>query len=283
MRALVMARFTFREALRKRILYAALGLTFVFYLLFWTGCYFAFQEMRQGHMPASITRYAAAQILLSGLYVVNFMAGLLAIFTAAGTIANEVEQGTLHAVVPKSLHRWEIVLGKWLGFALMLSLYAVISSAVAIAVVYVLSGYLPPSPVQAVALSVLGVMLLLSLTILGSTVLPTIATGVVVFMLYALGTAGGMVEQLGNLIRNATMINIGIITSLVIPSDVIWKMAAYLLQPPAVLDALGNLSNRTTGPFTVATAPSQAMIVYSILYTATALGLSLLLFQRKDL
>mgnify|MGYP005852434071 CR=1 FL=1 len=280
MRTLVMARFTFREAVRKRILYAALGLTVIFFLVYWAGCFFAFQEMRAERLSPTISRYAAAQILLAGLYVVNFMAGLLAIFTAAGTIAGEVEHGTLHAVVPKPLHRWELVLGKWLGFALMLSLYAVVSSAIAIAVVYTLSGYLPPYPVQGTALSILSVLLLLSLTILGSTALPTIAAGIVVFMLYALATVGGMIEQLGQLLQNTTMINIGIITSLVIPSDVIWKMASYLLQPPA---PFGRLTGPAAGPFTVATPPSETMIAYSVLYTGAALGLAVLAFRRRDL
>jgi Cu-processing system permease protein len=280
MGVLVLARFTFREAVRKKILFAALGLTVVFFILFWVGSYFAFRDMQAGRLSPAIQRFAAAQILLSGLYVVNFMAGLLAIFTSAGTIAGEIEQGTLHAVVPKPIHRWEIVVGKWLGFASMLSLYVIVSSAIAIAVVYSLGGYLPPLPIAGLALGILSVLLLLSLTMMLSTLVSTIAAGIVVFMLYGVGTVGGMIEQLGAILQNETMVNLAIITSLIIPSDVLWKMSSYFLQPPA---PLGGLAARGAGPFTVATPPSAPMVIYSVCYTAAAIGVALLAFRRRDL
>src|SRR3972149_5227891 len=107
------ARFTFREAVRKKAVLGAVVLTVLFLLLYATGLYFAFQDIQQLGRAAAFKDFIAGQLLLLGLYAISGMAALLAIFTSVGTIAGEIEQGTLHAIVPKPLRRWEIVVGKW--------------------------------------------------------------------------------------------------------------------------------------------------------------------------
>jgi ABC-type transport system involved in multi-copper enzyme maturation permease subunit len=178
--------------------------------------------------------------------------------------------------VPKPLHRWEIVLGKWLGYAGMLTLYVGLMTGSVLATAWIVGRYLPPAPLAAVGLVVLVTLLLLSLTVLGSTILSTITNGIVVFMLYGIALTGGLVEQIGTLLDNQVMKTIGIVASLAIPSDVIWKLAAYVLQPPSSL-SLGPT------PFTPATPPSNAMVVYAIAYAAVALIGAMLVFRRRDL
>ena len=118
----VMAAFTFREALRKKALLGALVLTALFLALYGVGLHFALADLeRNPRLLAALKTTMAAEMLLFGLYALSNIAALLAIFTAVGTIAGEIEQGTLHTVVPKPLPRWQIVVGKWLGYALMLA------------------------------------------------------------------------------------------------------------------------------------------------------------------
>jgi hypothetical protein len=62
------------------------------------------------------------------------------------------------------------------------------------------------------------------------------------------------------------------------PSEAMWKRAAYLLQPP-FLRELG----LDTTPFGAATAPSEAMVVYAVLYTALMLFLAIKQFSGRDL
>jgi ABC-type transport system involved in multi-copper enzyme maturation permease subunit len=218
----------------------------------------------------------ASMLVIMGFYVVNFLAGVMAIFTAVGSISAEIETNTFHAIVPKPIHRWEIVLGKWLGYAVMLAVYVVLMTGSVLATAWIVGRYVPPTPAIAVGLVALVTLLLLSLTILGSTILSTITNGIVVFMLYGIALTGGLVEQIGTLLDNQIMKTLGIIASLAIPSDVIWKLAAYVLQPPTTM-SLGPT------PFTPATPPSNAMVVYAVLYLLVSLAGAVLVFRRRDL
>jgi ABC-type transport system involved in multi-copper enzyme maturation permease subunit len=281
-KAILIARLTFREALRKRIMLGAIVLTLEFLALFTLGAYFAF-----GNLPADVSgqpgraemlrSLATSQMTLASLYVVNFMGGLLAVFASVGTISSEIEQGTLHAIVPKPLRRSDIVLGKWLGYAVMVSVYVLATSAMVIGVVYILAGYLPPDPVQGLLLMVFAALILLSLSMLGSTFLSAVTGGITVLILYAIALIGGMVEQIGTVIQNDTMLAIGTSTSIALPSDMLWRFAAHLLQPP--LPLLG----ARAGPFSAAAPAETTMLAFAVLYMVASVGAAALIFQRRDL
>jgi ABC-type transport system involved in multi-copper enzyme maturation permease subunit len=218
----------------------------------------------------------ASMLVIMGFYVVNFLTGIMAIFTAVGAVSAEIEGHTLDAIVPKPLHRSSVVLGKWLGYAAMLAIYVALMTSSVLATAFIVGGYIPPAPVAAMGLVTLVALLLLSLTVLGSTVLSTITNGIVVFMLYGIALTGGLVEQIGTLLDNQIMKTLGILASLAIPSDVIWKLAAYILQPATTL-SLGPT------PFTPASPPSNAMVIYAVAYALVALGGAVLVFRRRDL
>ncbi len=73
---------------------------------------------------------------------------------------------------------------------------------------------------------------MLSLSLLGGTRLPALANGVVIFMFYGLAFIAGWIEQIGSYLQNEAAVNIGIIVSLFLPIEAMWKRAAYILQPP---------------------------------------------------
>ncbi|MCL5109377.1 MAG: ABC transporter permease [Chloroflexi bacterium] len=278
------ARFTFREAVRKKVLLGALVLSVGFLVVYALGAQLSYNDfaihnptMRGPAGVGSLKPVIASALSLAGLYVVNFLAGALAIFTAVGTIASEIDSGTLHAILPKPIHRRDVVLGKWLGYAIMLVIYLALMATGVLLIIYVTWGQAQPQPLLGMALMSLSTLLLLSLTILGGTVFGVLANGIVVFMLYGVGLMGGFVEQIGKLLSNDTMVNVGIVTSLIIPSDVLWKMASYVMQSQALL------AQAVTTPFFGSSAPSSAMIVYAIVYTAVAVVLAVLIFNRRDL
>lgn len=283
MTVFVIAAFTLREATRRKALLAALVVTVAFLGLYALGVWFIFRESRYLTHPsdysAGLRQATISGLLLAGLYVINSMAGLLAIFTSVGAISAEIDQGTLHAVIPRPLHRWQVVAGKWLGYAAMLIPYVAITSLAAMGIMWLISSVFPSGAALGVALMSLGALLLLSLALAGSTFLPTIANGIVIFLLYSLGTFGGMIEQMGWLMSNRTLVNIGIITSLVIPTDSIWKMAAQAMQPSLPLSTLMS----GAGPFATLNPPSSWMAVYSVIYGVAALAAAAIIFQRRDL
>ncbi|HEY5571470.1 MAG TPA: hypothetical protein VIK64_00520, partial [Anaerolineales bacterium] len=118
--------------------------------------------------------------------------------------------------------------------------------------------------------------LLLSVSLFGGTTLSTLANGVMVFGLYGIAFLGGWIEQIGSFMENQTAVNIGIISSLIIPSEALWKRAAFEMQSPMVR-ALG------FSPFSAPTVPSAAMIWYALLYAVVALVLAMRQFSHRDL
>ena len=280
MKMLLMARFTIREALHKRVVHGVLALTVAFVLLFALGVWFAYREtanyMDLTLREISIRRMWSMQFTLLGMNAVSGIGALLAIFLSVGTISAEVDGGTLHAIVPKPLTRRDILLGKWLGFAVTLSIYVFALSLVVIGIVGFFSQTWPNNFIVAVLPLVLESILLLSLSILGTTFLPTVANGVVVFGLYSIATMAGFVEQLGSLLSNNSMINIGIVTSLIIPSDSMGKLTASILQE-------GTSYAERMGPFVVNSAPSGWMVVYAIVYMFVVLFVAQHVFASRDL
>ena len=90
-----------------------------------------------------------------------------------------------------------------------------------------------PALTVTVAMRVVG--LLLTAGLLGSSFLPTLANAVVLFSLFGLAWLGGIVEFIGQAVANQTLVNLGVVVSLVFPSDAVWRAASYYLQPPLFL------------------------------------------------
>lgn len=274
----VIARLTFREAARRKILLAVLLLGLAFLIIFGVGFNYIDAELSKSSAGNDLLQRSELRnfFLMAGLYVVNFLTVMMTVLTSVVTLSGEIASGTIHTVASKPLRRWEIVLGKWLGFAIMITLYLLLMAGGVLVLVYGLSGYVPPNPGRGLALMWLNALLLLSISLLGGATLSTLANGVMVFGLYGLAFIGGWVEQFGSLLNNQTAINIGILTSLIMPSEALWKRAAYEMQSP-LIGALG------FSPFSAASVPSPAMVVYAVLYTLATLGLAIHQFQRRDL
>jgi len=117
---------------------------------------------------------------------------------------------------------------------------------------------------------------LLTLSIAGGTRLSTIANGVTVLGLYGIAFIGGWMEQIGTLVGNSAARNIGILASLLVPSESLWHLAAFSMQPPLMRDL--NLT-----PFSPASVPSGAMILWAAGYTLAALAWAIWQFNKRNL
>ena len=284
MKALVIAQLTFREGLRKKLVWGVLLLSLLFIVLYVWGFHLFVEDWREmearraerGAPPGTYEIFASAMVLL-GLWTVNFLSGVMTIFASVGTIASEIDAGTLQAIVPKPIRRWEIVLGKYLGFAGMLALYIVAMVAAVVLTARFVGAYTPPNVVQGTLLIVLVMLILLSLTVFGSTILSTVTNGVVVFMLYGLAITGGLVEQIGTALNNDVLIRIGVISSIIVPSDSMWRLASYLLQPRLAVNFLG------PNPFGTTTPPSAFAVQYAVTYAFVLLLAAMLVFRKRDL
>ena len=137
------ARLTFHEAWRRRMVLLALVLGAAFILLFTVGFALITREMRSEGPSEVLIRLLNMNLLLSGLYVVHFLAVMLAIFASVDTISGETASHTIQTLITKPVRRWEVMFGKWLGSAAMLALYLLLLGGGVIGSTYLQSGYLP--------------------------------------------------------------------------------------------------------------------------------------------
>jgi Cu-processing system permease protein len=273
----IITSLTIQEAQRRRILWTALLMGLGLLALFGLGFHYIFVEFEEAGTQMVETTMAASVLLSAGLYVANFLIVVMAVLISVTAIAGEVETHTVETILTKPIRRWEWVLGKWVAFALLLSLYVLLLGGGMMLVVYARSGFVPANIAAGMSLMLLQGLTILSLTIVGGTRLSTLTNGVVAFMLYGVAFIGGWVEQIGAIFRNETAVDIGIAASLIMPGDVLWKKAMSLFLP----DFTGSVMSG--GPFAVTSQPSDLMIVYALAYTLALLLLALWSFSRRDL
>ncbi len=277
---LIIAKITLQEGVRKKAVLGGLLLAAAFLTLYGLGMYFVMRDLPvpDRFMDPDVFRDAVSgQLLASALNVAGMLTALVAIFTSAGAIATEVEQNTLHAIIPKPLMRWQVLVGKCCGLGAMAGSFAIGTTLALLILTWLFAGYFSWMSWQsAVLLGLLGV-LLTCVTVCASTLLSTLTAGVTVIMLYGLALVGGMVEQLGVLLDNQVMQNMGIISSLLLPSDALWRMAAQRLDVQELAVLAGG------GPFQGFSQPSAIMLVWTLLYISFAVLLGVRVFGRKDL
>ena len=108
----------------------------------------------------------------------------------------------------------------------MLGLYAILMSGGVVLVVFLQSDYLPRNMLAGLSLIYLESMLVMTISLAGSSTMPALATGGMVFGMYGLAFLGGWIEQIGSLANNPAAVQIGIVTSLVVPTEALWRRAA---------------------------------------------------------
>ena len=273
----IFSELTLREAQRRHILIVAFIMGLVFLLLFGVAFHYVFLQMEKENVVGQQGEMITGFLLTAGLYAANLLVMVIAVLVSVTTISGEIDSHTIDALLTKPVRRWEVVLGKWLAFALLLAIYVLFLAGGLMLVVYLRAGFAMNNIPAGLALMVLQALIILSITIAGGTRLSTLANGVLAFTLYAIAFLGGWVEQIGALFRNEAAVNIGIVTSLIMPSEIIWKKAQSIFQPEL------SATPYAAGPFAISSQPSDLMILYGFFYMLFFLILAMVSFTTRDL
>jgi ABC-type transport system involved in multi-copper enzyme maturation permease subunit len=280
---LILARMTFQEAIRRRIVLTGLVLGVLFLIVFSIGMRLISTEIARettvegGAAYQNIMRTEMSNFLLmAGLYAVTFLSVAMGALLGADTLAGEINSGSIQTIITKPIRRADVVFGKWLGFAGLLGLYAILMSGGVVLIVFLQSGYLPRNLLTGLSLIYLDSLLVMTISLAGSSAMPALATGGMVFGLYGLAFLGGWIEQIGALADNPAAVKIGIVTSLVVPTEALWRRAAYEMQTP-LASAMG------MSPFGAFSVPSTLMVLYAMLYLLIVFSIAVSTFNRRDI
>lgn len=275
---LTIAQLTVREGQRRMIVRLAIIMGILFLIVYGVGLHYIFIQFEEsGLINTPEVDIPKTFLTLIGLYVTNFLIVIMSVLISVASISQEIDTHVIDVIVTKPLRRLDVVIGKWLGFAFMIIAYTLMLAGGIISISWWRTNLVLNNVGAGLGLICLNALVVMTLTIAGGTRLSTLANGVVAFMMYGLAFIGGWVETIGAVFRNETAVNIGIVSSLIMPIEALWKKAAIEFQPRII----GNPN--FAGPFSVASEPSNLMIWYAVFYILVLMGFALYSFTQRDL
>jgi ABC-type transport system involved in multi-copper enzyme maturation permease subunit len=288
---LLITRFTLLEAIRRRLFLAVVILSILiigaFTILLSIVINVSLSSSGSGTDTQLYLLGGGVVITVLAIWMVYLLSSTLTIVFTANMISGEVEAGTFAIIVPKPLTRVEIILGKWLGYGLIVCVYTALMFLSFLAVIYWKTGYWPTGALYALGMLELGMLALLGITTLGSSLVPTIVNGAIALMLFIGAPTASIVQFVVQFLKPTslqTVQNITTVINLIIPTDALWHGASFFLLPPtADFVTLGISSQTFNTPFTSGQPVAPALLIWTGLYCIALPALAALRFQRRDL
>jgi len=254
----------------------ALAAGVAFLILFAIALHFQLAAFDEQKVRPFVRRQVLSALLMMGLYAIDLLVVVMTVLTSVDTLSGEIASGTIQAIATKPIYRRELFLGKWLGFAGMLTVYIALMVFGINGVTGWMTGVTARHLPQGFFLIWMESMLLLSVTFLFGTSLSTLTNGVLVLGLHGLAFMGGWIEQAGALTKTPKAVSVGIVASILMPSEALWRRAAYEMQSP--LATAVNFS-----PFSGASVPSGVMVAYAAVYMTVFVIWAVRRLEKRDL
>lgn len=255
-RVAAIARNTFREAVRDRVLYNLV----IFALLLIAGAIFL-GELSAGQEAKIIVDLGLSSILLFGVFI--------AIFVGVGLVYKEIERRTLYAILSKPIGRGEFILGKYLGLCLTLLVnVAIMGVGLSLALVYVKRGW-DPLVVRiwpAVLLTYVELIILTGVAMLFSSFSSPALSALLTFFVFVIGHFADDLKILAQSMRSA-------------PTR--WFFTGlYNLLPN-----LTNYNAIASAAHGLSPAPRFLLMttLYGFIYAGVLLAATTLIFRRRNL
>ena len=253
-RVAAIARNTFREAVRDRVLY-----NLVLFVLILTGGAVFLGELSAAQETKIIIDMGLSAALLFGVFI--------AIFVGVGLVYKEIERRTIYAIFAKPVGRAEFLLGKYLGLCLTLAVnVAVMGAGVSLALLYVRGGWdaVILNIWPAVGLIYVELMILVAVALLFSTFSSPALSALLTFAVFVIGHFSAGLKGLATTAGGAARVLFAALYYL-LPnlSNYAYITAASHGRTPTAADFLGG-------------------VAYGLAYIAVLLAASALVFQRRN-
>jgi ABC-type transport system involved in multi-copper enzyme maturation permease subunit len=282
--ALVVARHTLRESLRRRVFLVVGLLTLAFLALYGLGVWQAVDAARNftGATQAGVEAEVVAGATLAGLamFAVLFLGTVLAVFLTLGAVRGEAEQGLLQPMLVRPLGRPVLLLGRWIAAATVCALYVVVVTLAAFVLTWLIGDWWPDRVVVPLLGLAAGVALLAALSLAGSVLLASTANGIAVFMLFGAGLTAGLLGQIAEAIGSGTLKDVSHYATWALPFEALYQAGLADLTA----DTVGFTRLAVDlGPFGGAQAGSACLWLWSAAYLVVIGAVAAAGFRRRDL
>jgi len=282
---IAIAQLTVRELFRRRVVWVLAALTLVSIALVAWGLDRLVVLARERGTDELEIQIGVSQVLILIAFMFSFVLAMTAAFVGAPAIGGDLESGVAYAILARPLRRTDVLIGRWLGCALVVVAYAVASGLLAIGVAALVSGTGPPYPLLAVAFLAGQALVLLSLTLALGSVLPSIAAGAIAVVAFGIGWMAGVLAGVATALGVAGLGPVAEVSRWLFPSDGLWRGVIYGLEPPlVVLIAAGRAPDIVAAnPFYAAEPPSLIFVAWSVGWIGLLLGAAAWWVERRDL
>ena len=253
---MAIARNTFREAVRDRVLY-----NLIVFALLLIGSAIFIGELSGGQEIKIVTDLGLSAMLLFGVFI--------AIFVGVGLVYKEIERRTLYAILSKPIGREQFLFGKYLGLNLTLLVnVALMGVGVTLALVYVRRGW-DSSLLRiwpAILLIYVELLIVTAVALVFSSFSSPALSALLTFFMFIIGHFSADLQSLANSAGTA-------------PARWLFRALYYLLP---------NLSNYSVITATAhGTLPEPrtvlAAVAYALAYIVALLIVAALIFRRRNL
>jgi ABC-type transport system involved in multi-copper enzyme maturation permease subunit len=282
---IIIARLTVRELVRRRVVWVLAILSVVSVALVGWGLERLVSIARADSVDEVQIAIGVSQILILIAFMFSFVLAMTAAFVGAPAIGGDLESGVALAILARPIRRAEIMVGRWLGCAIVVVAYTILSGLLAIGAAILVSGYGPPEPFLAIGFLAGQALVLLTLTLALGSVLPSIAAGAIAVVGFGLGWMAGVMAGVATALGVDLLGRVAEASRWVFPSDGLWRGVIYGLEPPLVLlIAAGEVPElANANPFYAPAPPPLAFVIWSIAWIGLVLGLAAWRFERRDL
>ncbi|MDX6408069.1 MAG: type transport system permease protein [Gaiellaceae bacterium] len=276
------AGYGLREALRRKVFVVVCFLTVGFLSLYWLGARYAFNHVGGVEPPAGVDARTFAGAFLFGMAMFGtlFLGVVLAIFLTLGTVRGDAERALLQPLVVRPIGRSTLLVARFLGAAAVCVPYVLILYFAAMLLTGLEGSWWPDRVVTPGLELAGGVLIVASLSLLGSVFLSSIANGIAIFMLFGAGLVAGLLGNIGHVLNSSGLIHAAKIAAWAIPFEALYQ------------DALRGITENTSGltgfllrlgPFGGAEQGGVALRLWAVAYLVLVGAVAIAGFARRDL
>lgn len=282
--ALVIAGHALREAVRRRVLLVVALLTAAFLGLYALAAFEAFESLERtsgaGVIPIDERALTGGTLLGLAMFVALFLGVVLAVFLTLDAVRGDAERGLLQPLVVRPVGRTTLLVGRLLAACAVCAPYVVIVFLLAALITNLAGDFTPSSLAVPAAGLALGVVTVVAVSLLGTTVLSTTANGIAIFMVFAAGLAAGLLGQIGDALEVDGLTTASSIISWIVPFEALYQNGLHALTAD-IGGATGVIVQ--LGPFGGASNVSATIWPWAVGWSAAVLALAALAFGRRDL
>ena len=279
----VIALFTLRESLRRRVFLIVALLTVAFLGLYALGTWRLFADLDPRELSTAgveLETVAGATILGLSMFATLFLGTVLAVFLTLGAVRGDAERGLLQPLLVRPVSRGTLLLGRFAAAASVCAIYVIAVFLCATVITWITGGWWPDRLIVPALGLALAVTFLAAVSLTGSVFLSGTANGIAVFMVFGAGLAAGLLGQIGEALDSNTLVDISDVATWLLPFEGLYQAALAALTADTV--GFTRLAIEL-GPFGGAQSAGIGLWLWALVYLAFVGAAALRGFNRSDL